>query len=56
MLVEVNAILDVNPIKKAQQPSYVKLLKVRLTLVISFSDLRVPDGLLRLTLPSANLD
>lgn len=53
VLVEVKAVEKVMPVHKAQLLSYMKLLNVPLGLVINFHELKVVDGVSRLTLAGA---
>jgi GxxExxY protein len=54
VLVEVKAVDGILPIHKAQLLSYMKLLDVPLGLLINYHDVRVTNGISRLTLPGAN--
>lgn len=53
VLVEVKAVEKVMPVHKAQLLSYMKLLDVPLGLVINFHEMKVVDGISRLTLAGA---
>jgi len=54
LLLELKCIQEVLPIHKAQLLSYVKLLDVPVGLIISFHELKLVDGLVRMILPGAN--
>jgi GxxExxY protein len=54
LLVELKAVQDVVPIHKAQLLSYMKLLDVPLGLLFNFHEVKLVDGVSRLTLPGAN--
>jgi GxxExxY protein len=54
VLVEVKAVAQILPIHKAQLMSYLKLLEVPLGLLINFHELKLANGINRLTLPGAN--
>jgi GxxExxY protein len=56
LFVEVKAVAEVHPINKAQLLSYMKLLDIPLGLIINFNELKLADGVSRLTLPGSNLE
>ena len=54
-LVEAKAVEKILPIHKAQLLSYMKLLNIPIGLLINFNVTRLTDGVIRLTLPGANV-
>jgi GxxExxY protein len=53
VLVEVKAVVEVQPFHKAQLLSYMKLMDIPLGLLINFHEARLVDGVSRLILPGA---
>ena len=51
LLVEAKAVEQVHPIHKAQLLSYMKLLDIPLGLIINFHELKLTDGVSRLSFP-----
>ena len=56
LLLELKCVQEVLPIHKAQLLSYMKLLDIPLGLLINFHEMRLTDGVVRMTLPGANRD
>jgi GxxExxY protein len=54
LMVEVKAVVEVQPFHKAQLLSYMKLMDIPLGLLINFHEARLVDGVSRLILPGAN--
>jgi GxxExxY protein len=54
LLLELKCVQAVLPIHKAQLLSYMKLLDIPLGLIISFPELKLVDGVVRMILPGAN--
>ena len=54
LLIEAKSIAKVLPIHKAQLLSYMKLLNVPVGLLLNFNEMKLVDGVHRLTLPGAN--
>ena len=56
VIVEVKAVVSVQPIHKAQLLSYIKLLDIPVGLLINFNEEKLTQGVSRLILPGSNLD
>jgi GxxExxY protein len=54
LLIEAKSVAKVLPIHKAQLLSYMKLLNVPVGLLLNFNEMKLVDGVHRLTLPGAN--
>ena len=54
LLVELKSVEKVLPIHKAQLLSYMKLLKVPLSLLLNFHEIRLSNGIHRMILPGTN--
>ena len=55
LIVEVKAVVSIEPIHKAQLLSYMKLLDIPLGLIVNFHELKLTDGVSRLMLPGSNV-
>jgi len=54
LLLELKSVQEILPVHKAQVLSYMKLLNIPIGLIFNFHEVKLTDGICRMTLPGAN--